>query len=133
MTGRKITVRSSAADSVLELTVLGGLRSKSVNASYGLARLDCFGWGIRLRSSARWLRWLLPAWEARYDELVKAQLITVPLGNRGVRFQPADGTSPIIFWTFKGSIILDQLEAHGVTVNRNVTRLRHTGGLRQQL
>jgi len=50
-----------------------------------------------------------------------------------VGFQPADRTSPIIFWTFKGSSILDHLEAHGVTVNRNVTRLRQTGGLRHQL
>jgi hypothetical protein len=34
--------------------------------------------------SARGLRWLAPAWEARHGELAGAQLVWVPIASRGV-------------------------------------------------
>jgi hypothetical protein len=131
--GRVALVAPSVPESAPEIAFVGGVRSRTVNATAGLARLEFFDWGIQVQSSLRVLRWMIPTWQAHYEELVKAQLITVPGANNGVRFQLRDGGESIIFWTFQGAQVLNQLEAHGVPVDREVTRLRWAGGLDQRL
>lgn len=101
----------------------GGLRTRTMNATGGTARLELFDWGIRVRGRGPW-RWLLHAWEARYGELAKAQLIKFPVANPGVLMRTSSSAVPLVFVTFRGLEILDQLEARGVPVDRSVTRLR---------
>jgi hypothetical protein len=58
-----------------------------------------------------------PAWEARYGELTEARLVTAPK-HQGVRLAAGDNADPMIFWTPRGSEVLDRLERHTVPVDR---------------
>jgi hypothetical protein len=106
-----------------ERTFAGGLWSAAGNAIWPLARLELLDWGIRVRGSVRGLRWLIPAWEARYGELTGAQLIWAPLASRDVYVRTVGAAGSIVFWSRRGSDILDHLQAHGVPADRSVTRL----------
>lgn len=64
--------------------------------------------------------WLIPTWQARYQEIANAQLVTVPVANKGVRLQLCNGGDPVIFWTRQGVKVLDQLEVRGVHVDREL-------------
>ena len=101
----------------------GGLWSAAGNAIWPLARLELLDWGIRVRGNARGLRWLVPAWETRYADLVGAQLVWVPIASRGVYVRTANPADSIVFWSRRGSDILDHLQVHGVPADRSVTRL----------
>ena len=106
-----------------ERTFAGGLWSAAGSAIWPLARLELLGWGIRVRGSVRGLRWLVPVWEARYGELTGAQLIWVPTASRGVYVRTANEADSIVFWSRRGSDILDHLQVHGVPADRSVTRV----------
>jgi hypothetical protein len=101
----------------------GGMKTRSVNSTGGTARLELFDWGIRVRGLGPW-RWLLPVWEARYEELTAAQMIKFPIANPGVLMHTSGAPVPLVFVTFRGLEIVDQLEARGVPVDRSVSRLR---------
>jgi hypothetical protein len=104
-------------------TFVGGLRTRTMRASFGLAQMEFFDWGIRLEGRSRFVSSALPTWEAGYRDLTKAQLVSVPFGTRGVRLF-ADGLpDPVVFSTPAGALILDRLQAHGVPVDRSLTRL----------
>ena len=106
-----------------ERAFAGGLWSAAGSAIWPLARLELLGWGIRVRGSVRGLRWLVPVWQARYGELTGAQLIWVPIASRGVHVRTANEADSIVFWSRRGSDILDHLQVHGVPAGRPVTRL----------
>ena len=106
-----------------ERTFAGGLWSAAGSAIWPLARLELLDWGIRVRGSVRGLRWLVPAWQARYGELTGAQLIWAPIASRGVYLRAAHAADSIVFWSRRGSDILDHLQVHGVPADRSVTRL----------
>jgi hypothetical protein len=106
-----------------ERTFAGGLWSAAGSAIWPLARLELLDWGIRVRGSVRGLRWLVPVWEARHGELAGAQLIWVPIASRGVYVRTVSEADSIIFWSRRGSDILDHLQVHGVPADRSVTRL----------
>lgn len=106
-------------------TFRGGMwRPDKFNAGPGTMSLDFFDWGIRLRSSgaANWAgmglpRLLTPVWEARYEELTEARLVTAPT-HQGIRLRAGDGEGEVFFWTRHGSEVLDRLEEHVVAVDR---------------
>jgi hypothetical protein len=100
----------------------GGLHTRTINATVGIVRLEMFSWGIRVRGNGP-ARWLVPVWEVRYEELVKAQLVTFPVANRGVLMRTNGAAVPLVFITFRGHEILGQLEARGVPTDRAVARL----------
>lgn len=106
-----------------ERTFAGGLWSATGNAIWPLARLDLLEWGIRVRGNVPGLRWLVPAWEARYGELAGAQLIRVPIASHGVYLRTAGPADSIVFWTRRGTEILDHLQIHAVPADRSVNRL----------
>jgi hypothetical protein len=106
-----------------ERSFAGGLWSAAGSAIWPLARLELLEHGIRVRGSAAGLRWLVPAWEARHEELTGAQLVWVPIASRGVYLRTAAAAGSIIFWTRRGSDILDHLQVHGVPADTAVTRL----------
>ena len=92
-----------------------------------LTRLEFFSWGIRLRGSSRPVRWLIAPWEARYEELATAQLVSSAW--TGIRFAVTGSTDAVVFLSFKSSAeILDELEARGVCVDRSMKSIRQAGG-----
>jgi hypothetical protein len=106
-------------------TFRGGMwRPDTFNAGPGTMSLNFFDWGIRLGSSgtANWAgmglaKLTTPVWEARYEELTEARLVTAPT-HQGIRLRAGDGEGEVFFWTRRGSEVLDRLEEHVVAVDR---------------
>ena len=106
-----------------ERTFAGGLWSQAGSAIWPLARLELLGWGIRVRGNVPGLRWLVSPRETPYSELAGAQLAWVPIASRGVYVRMVNPADSIVFWTRRGTAILDHLQVHGVPTDRSVTRL----------
>lgn len=109
-----------------ESTFLGGSLTATARATWPLARLEFFNWGIRLSASLRLLRWVIGTWEAQYEELATVRLISSL--NPGVRLALKGSTDAVVFLTFESTQIADRLEAHGVPVDRAAISLRNAGG-----
>lgn len=102
----------------------GGVMGRHVITSGSLVRLELFDWGVRLRGTAI-SRWVVPTWEARYDELAVAELVALPASRIAVWFRlRGDDPQTIGFLSERSRDILARLEKHGVPVNRSVTRIR---------
>ena len=113
-----------------EAVFFGGALSRTVSATWPLARLEIFDWGVRLDSSARFLHCLplsVPTWEARYEELVTVRHVTGAAGF-GLRFAVSGTPEAVVFWSRRCSEILDRLGAEGVAVDRSLTSLKLAGG-----
>ena len=107
----------------------GGMMGKHVITSGTLVRLEFFEWGIRLRGTAM-SRWVVPTWEAKYDELAIAELVSLPASRIAVWFRLRGGDLRTIgFLSDRSSDVLRQLERHGVPVNRAVTQVRRVDEL----
>ena len=102
----------------------------------GLARLEFFGWGIRVRGKVL-LRRLLPTWEARFEELSSARPLSAPLGRQGMYFvarnvptgsRSRDGGlgDRIVFWTRPRAEIVVRLEQFGVRADFSEVRIRRS-------
>ena len=116
--------RTIAAPEELPVAVWkGGLRTQTVNATSGTARLEMFDWGVRVRGRGFW-KVLLPTWEARYSELATAQLIEWPIANHGVLMRSDSSVAPLVFVTLRDREVLEALAARGLLVDRSVRRLR---------
>src|SRR6202046_5763401 len=61
----------------------GGVMCRHLLTSGALARLEFFDWGVRLRGIVI-ARWIVPTWEARYDQLAVAELVTLPASRIAV-------------------------------------------------
>ncbi len=102
----------------------GGVMGRHVVTSGPLVRLEFFDWGVRLRGSAI-SRWVVPTWEARFDELAIAELVTLPASRIAVWFRLREADPRAIgFLCDQSSEVLRVLERHGVPVDRAVTRIR---------
>ena len=112
----------------LEDRFWGGVMCRHVITSGSLARLDLFDWGIRLRGIPI-SRWIVPTWEARYDEMSIAELVALPQSRIAVWFRLRGDSSTIAFLCDRTSQILPVLEKHGVPVNRAVTKIRRVDEL----
>jgi hypothetical protein len=101
----------------------GGVMARHIITSGQLVRLEFFDWGIRLRGNAV-SRWVVPTWEARYDELAIAELVALPASRIAVCFRPR-GSDPrvIAFLSDRSLLVLRALEAHEVPINRAVTKI----------
>jgi len=120
---------ADAPDGELQDLFRGGVLGKNVITSGTLVRLEFFEWGIRLRGTVI-SRWVVPTWEARYEELAIAELVTLPASRIAVWFR-LRGADPhtIGFLSDRSSQILPVLERRGVPVNRSVTRIRRVDEL----
>jgi hypothetical protein len=94
-----------------------------VTTTNGLVRLEFFGWGIRVRGKLL-ARWLLPTWEARFEDLSSARPLSAPLGNKGVYFTARTVPDRIVFWTRHGNKIVARLEQLGVRADFSEVRIR---------
>jgi hypothetical protein len=78
-----------------ESSCRGGMRLAWFNATWPLVRLVLMRNGIRLEPSIRFLRWMVPVWEVRYDELLEAQAVgNIPCSPSASAYaQQVDGLS----------------------------------------
>jgi hypothetical protein len=107
----------------------GGVMSRHVITSGTLVRLDVFDWGIRIHGNII-SRWIVPTWEARFDELAIAELVALPASRIAVCFRLRDSDPRVIaFLSDQNPRILRALEAHDVPVNRSVTKIRRVDEL----
>lgn len=109
----------------------GGVMYRHAITSGSLVRLEFFDWGVRLRGMLI-SRWIVPTWEARYDDLAIAELVALPASRIAVCFRLRGEANPIAFLTERSLAILPLLEKRGVPVNRSVTRIRRVRELYQK-
>ena len=118
-----------APEAELQQLFRGGVMARHIITSGPLVRLELFDWGVRLRGSAI-SRWVVPSWEARYDDLAIAELVALPASRIAVCFRPR-GSDPriIAFLSDHSQQVIRALESHGVTVNRALTHIRRVDEL----
>jgi hypothetical protein len=109
----------------------GGVMSRHLITSGTLARLEVFDWGLRLRGTMV-SRWIVPTWEARYDQLAMAELVALPASRIAVWLR-LRGEPGAIGFLSEGSSqdILALLHERGVPVNRSLTQVRRVEELYQ--
>jgi hypothetical protein len=71
-------------------------------------------------------RWIVPTWEARYDELAIAELVSLRFSRIAVWLRVRGEAGGIGFLTSFSEDILRQLAAHDVPVNRAIAQFRNT-------
>jgi uncharacterized membrane protein len=100
----------------------GDVLSRHTMMSGSMARLETFDWGVRIHGIAI-SRWVVPTWEARYDELAVAELVTLRFSRFAVWLRLRGTTDGIGFLTHWSRDILRELEKHDVPVNRSVIKV----------
>ena len=97
---------------------IGGMRLAWFNATWPLVRLGLRRNGIRLEPSTRFLRWIVPVWEVRYDELLEVQAVgNIPLFTVGIRLRATSGW--VVFWAMNAKVregVLRRIAEQGVPV-----------------
>jgi hypothetical protein len=106
----------------------GDVMCRSAITSGGFARLEFFDWGLRLRGVAV-SRWIVPTWEARYDELDLAELVKLRFSRIAVWLRVRGEPGGIGFLTSFSRDILRELAARDVQVNRAIAEVRSTAEL----
>lgn len=106
-----------------ELACYGGVMCRALMTSGLLVRLDLMDWGVRIRGIPL-ARWLVPQWEARYEELAVAELVRTPFSRIAVWFRVQGEPGGMGFFTQQSRDILTGLQKHDVTVNRAVQQIR---------
>jgi hypothetical protein len=101
----------------------GGVMARHILTSGSLARLELFDWGVRLSGTVI-SRWIVPTWEATYDQLAVAELVTLPASRIAVWLRLRGEPHAIGFLTGDHREILTLLQERGVPVNRAVTQVR---------
>jgi hypothetical protein len=101
----------------------GGVMCRALITSGNLARLEFFDWGVRIRGTVI-SRWIVPTWEARYEELAIAELVSLRWSRLGVWFRLREDAGGMAFLSYHSNEILPLLEGHGVPVNRSLAQIR---------
>ncbi len=112
-----------APDGELELTCYGGVMCRGLLTSGSLVRLDLLDWGVRVRGIPL-TRWVVPRWEARYEELAIAELVATPFSRIAVWFRVQGEPGGIGFLSGRSRDILADLQKHEVPVNRSVQQIK---------
>jgi hypothetical protein len=110
-----------------ERTLYGDVLCRSVMTSGSFARLEVHDWGVRLRGIPV-TRWIVPTWEARYEELAIAELVS-SRSRLGVWLRLKGGAGGIGFLTSNSEEVTRPLEAHGVQVDRSVATFKQVSDL----
>jgi hypothetical protein len=113
-----------APEGELRQVFYGGVMARHIITSGLLVRLEFFDWGIRMRGTAV-SRWVVPTWEATYDDLAIAELIALPASRIAVCFRSrGPGPRAIAFLSDRSQLVLRALEEHDVPINRAVKKIR---------
>ena len=118
--GRTIGVSGSAMP---ETVFYGGVMCRHLVTSGSLVRLEFYDWGVRLRGMLV-SRWIVPTWEARYEELAIAELVGLRWSRIAVWLKLRGKADGIAFLANGSADILRQLERHDVPVNRSVAQIK---------
>ena len=110
-----------------ERKLYGDVLCRSLMTSGSFARLEVHDWGVRLRGVTM-ARWIVPTWEARYEELAIAEVVASQ-SRLGVWLKLKGGAGGIGFLTSNSEEATRALEAHGVQVNRSVLQIRQVADL----
>jgi hypothetical protein len=117
-----------APDSQADRVYNGDVLSRYLMTSGSLGRLEIHEWGIRIRGIAI-SRWVVPTWEARYEELAIAELVASRWSRIAVWFKLKGESGGIGFLTHFSDEMLHRLEEHDVPVNRSVAKFRQVSEL----
>jgi len=107
---------------------VGGIMCKDLTTSGTMVKLEVFDWGVRIRGFAP-TRWVVPTWEARYDELAIAELVSSPFSRIAVWFRLRGEAGGMGFLSDRSQEILKIMETHEVPINRTVTRFKRVDEL----
>jgi hypothetical protein len=107
----------------VELTCYGGVMCRGMMTSGTMVRLDLVDWGVRMRGIPM-TRWIVPRWEARYEELAIAELVATPFSRIAVWFRVQGEPGGMGFLCERSRDILDGLQRHDVPVNRSVQQIK---------
>jgi hypothetical protein len=102
---------------------VGDVMCRSVLTSGGFARLELFDWGVRLHGVPVLSSWIVPTWEARYNELALAELVTLRYSRIAVWLRVRGEAGGIGFLSHFGEEILRELQKREVPVNRAVAQV----------
>jgi hypothetical protein len=108
----------------------GGMMGRHLLTSGTMVRLEFFDWGVRLAGNM-FFRWLIPTWEARYDQLAIAELAALPASRIIVWLRLRGEPGAIGFLSHDSREILTLLKDRGVPVNRSITQVRNVAELYQ--
>jgi hypothetical protein len=114
-----------------ELVCYGGVMCRGLITSGTLVRLDLTDWGVRIRGIPL-ARWLVPQWEARYEELAVAELVRTPFSRIAVWFRLQGEPGGMGFLSDRSRDILTGLQKHEVPVNRSVQQIQSPADLYTQ-
>ncbi len=115
------TIDAPAGD--LVALFYGGVMCRHLVTSGSLARLEFYDWGVRLCGSVL-SRWVVPTWEARYDELAIAELVALRWSRVAVWMRLRGEQDGIAFLANGSAHVLRQLEQHDVPVNRALAQIK---------
>ena len=74
-------------------------------------------------------RWIVPTWEARYEELAIAELVSLRASRIAVWFRLRGDAGGMAFLSDHSTEILPLLERRGVPVNRSLAQIRRAAEL----
>jgi hypothetical protein len=111
-----------------ERAYFGGIMCKNLTTSGTMVKLEMFDWGVRIRGIAP-VRWVVPTWEARYEELAIAELVASPYSRIAVWLRLRGEADGMGFLSSFGQEILQVLEKHEVPVNRALARIKRVDDL----
>jgi hypothetical protein len=117
-----------APDGKLEDMVYGDVMCRALLTSGSLGRMEIRDWGVRLRGTVL-SRWVVPTWEARFEELAIVELVALPHSRHAVWFRLRGTSDGIGFLSNRSQDVLRQMDKHGVPVNRALTQYRQVAEL----
>jgi hypothetical protein len=106
----------------------GGIMCKGLTTSGSMVKMEFFDWGIRIRG-IKPTRWVVPTWEARYDEIAIAELVASPFSRIAVWLRLRGEPGGMGFLSERSTEIIRALEAHEVPVNRAIAHVKHLDDL----
>ena len=109
---------------------LGGIMCKTLITSGLLVRLELHPWGVRVRGISP-ARWVVPTWEARYEDLAVAEMVASPFSRIAVWLRLREQSDGMGFLSQRSEEILGLLEKHEVPVNRSVRKFKRVDELYQ--
>jgi hypothetical protein len=115
-------------DSQPDRLFTGDVLSRYVMTSGSLGRLEFHEWGVRMRGIVI-SRWVVPTWEARYEELAIAELVASHWSRPAVWFKLRGESGGIGFLSHFTEEMLRRLEEHDVPVNRSVAKFKQVSEL----
>jgi hypothetical protein len=93
---------------------IGGMRYGVYNFTVPLVRLELFADSLRLSSSVRLFRKLVPILTASFADVSSVQMVGNSFGS-GIRIRTRGSERGVVFWTFSPERVLSSMQKLGLT------------------